>query len=193
MYDEFDEVVDEYRLEDPVWNCFGSRTVTWRWQNNFFRSPATLPNFQLRNTLACRLSAVEPLYQLSPSDALRTLGNLTAQATPDDTEAAGRAAVMAAMFNVLDNKPDVALQQISQLSTGAQPGTWLEEQVQAFKQAAAQPNTTPLTICAALQAASQHGACDVNAVLMRIFKEQPFNRTQSIEDQAAALGLRLPL
>ncbi len=135
--------VEEYRLEDPVWNCFGSRTVTWRWQNNFFRSPATMPDFEPRNTLACRLSAVEPLFQISPSDALRTLGNLTAQATPDDTEAAGRAAVMAAMFNVLDNKPDVALQQISQLSTGAQPGTWLDEQVQAFKQAAAQPNTTP--------------------------------------------------
>ncbi|MEP6984044.1 MAG: hypothetical protein ABI970_00480, partial [Chloroflexota bacterium] len=26
----------EFRLEDPVWNCFGSHTVTWRWQNNFF-------------------------------------------------------------------------------------------------------------------------------------------------------------
>jgi hypothetical protein len=98
---------------------------------------------------------------------------------------------MAAMFNVLDNKPDVALQQIDQLSTGAQPGTWLDEQVQAFEKAAAQPNTTPLTICAALQDASQHGGCDVNAVLTRLFKEQPFNRTQSIEDQAASIGLRV--
>ncbi len=183
--------VDEYRIEDPAWNCFGSRTVTWLWKNNFFRSPATMPDFKPRNSLACRLSAVEPLYQLSPSDAMRTIGNLTAQATPDDTEAAGRAAVMAAMFNVLDNKPDVALQQISQLSTGAQPGTWLDEQVQAFKQAAAQPNTTPLTICAALQSASKYGACDVNAVLARLFKEQPFIRDQSIEDQASALGLRV--
>ncbi len=183
--------VDEYRLEDPIWNCFGSRIVTWRWQNNFFRPPTTMPDFAPRNTVACRLSAVEPLYALPPSDAIRTIGNLTAQAGPDDVEAAGRAAVMVAMLNVLDNKPDVALEQIAQLSTGSQPGTWLDEQVQAFKKAAAQPNTTPLVICAALQAASEHGACDVNAVLTRLFKEQPFNREQSIEEQAAALGLRV--
>ena len=183
--------VEEYRLEDPIWNCFGSRTVTWRWQNNFFRPPKTMPDFAPRNSVACKLSAVEPLYALSPSDAIRTIGNLTAQAGPDDVEAAGRAAVMVAMLNVLDNKPDVALEQIAQLSTGAQPGTWLNEQVQAFKAAAAQPNTTPLTICAALQVASQQGACDVNAVLARLFKEQPFNRTQSIEEQAATLGLRV--
>lgn len=183
--------VDEYRVEDPAWNCYGSRTVTWRWQNNFFRPPPTLPDFQPRNTLACRLSAVEPLYQLSPSDAIRTIGNLTAQATPDDAEAAGHAAVMVAMLNVLDGKADVALQQIAQLSTGAQPGTWLDDQVQAFKNAAAQPNTTPLTMCAALQSASQHGACDVNAVLARLLKEVPFNRVDSIDEQAARLGLRV--
>lgn len=183
--------LEEYRIEDPAWNCFASRTVTWRWQSNFFRPPATLPNFAPRNSVACRLSAVEPLYALSPSDALRTIGNLTAQAGPDDADAAGRAAMMVAMLNVLDNKPDVALQQITQLSTGAQPGTWLYEQVEAFKKAAAQPNTTPLVICAALQQASQHGACDVNAVLTRLFKEQPFNREQSIEEQAATLGLRV--
>ncbi|MBI1276568.1 MAG: hypothetical protein GC179_00430 [Anaerolineaceae bacterium] len=183
--------VEEYRIEDPVWNCFGSRTVTWSWQNNFFRPPTTMPDFAPRNTVACRLSAVEPLYALSPTDALRTIGNLTAQAGPDDAEAAGRAAVMAAMLNVLDNKPDIALQQIDQLSTGTEPGTWLDEQVQAFKKAAAQPNTTPLVICAALQAASEHGACDVNSVLTRLFKEMPFNREQSIEAQASALGLRV--
>ncbi len=183
--------VEEYTVKDSIWNCFGSRTVTWRWQNNFFRPPATMPDFAPRNTVACRLSAVEPLYALSPSDAIRTIGNLTAQAGPDDVEAAGRAAVMVAMLNVLDNKPDVALEQISQLSTGAQPGTWLDEQVQAFKKAVDQLNTTPLVICAALQSASEHGACDVNAVLTRLFKEQPFNREQSIEEQAAALGLRV--
>jgi hypothetical protein len=183
--------VEEYNIEDPAWNCFGSRTVTWRWQNNFFRPPATMPDFQPRNSLACRMSAVEPLYALSPSDAIRTIGNLTAQAGPDDSNAAGRAAVMVVMLNVLDNKPDVALEQINGLSTGAQPGTWLDEQVQAFKKAAAQSNTTPLVICAALQAASQYGACDVNAVLTRLFKEQPFNRQQTIEEQAAQLGLRV--
>ncbi len=183
--------VEEYNVHDPAWNCFGSRTVMWRWQNNFFRPPATMPDFKPRNTMACRLSAVEPLYALSPSDALRTIGNLTAQAGPDDAVAAGHAAVMVAMLNVLDNKPDVALEQISGLSTGAQPGTWLDEQVQAFKKAAAQSNTTPLVICAALQAASQYGACDVNAVLTRLFKEQPFNRQQTIEEQAAQLGLRV--
>ncbi len=183
--------VEEYTVQDPIWNCFGSRTVTWRWQNNFFRPPSTMPDFAPRNTVACKLSAVEPLYALSPSDALRTIGNLTAQAGPDDIEAAGRAAVMVAMLNVLDNKADVALGQIAQLSTGAQQGTWLDEQVQAFKKAAAQPNTTPLVICAALQAASKHGACDVNAILTRLFKEQPLNREQTIEEQAAALGLRV--
>jgi hypothetical protein len=150
-----------------------------------------MPDFAPRNSVACKLSAVEPLYALAPSDAIRTIGNLTAQAGPDDVEAAGRAAVMVAMLNVLDNRPDAALQQIDQLSTGAQPGTWLDEQVQAFKMAAAQPNTTPIIICAALQTASQHGACDVNAVLTRLFEEQPFNRTQSIEEQAAAMGLRV--
>lgn len=183
--------VDEYKIEDPAWGCTSSRTVTWRWQNNFFRPPATLPQFSPHNTLACKLSAAEPLYVMPPADALRAIGNLTAQATPDDADAAGHAAVMAAMLNVLNGKVDVGLQQIAGLSTGTQPGTWLDAQVQAFKQAAAEPNSTPLTLCAALEAASEHGACDVNAVLTRLFAEQPFSRDLPIEDQAAGLGLQV--
>ncbi len=181
--------VDEFKLEDAAWGCYSSRAVTWRWQNNFFRPPATLPDFTPRNTLACRLSAAEPLYAMPAADALRAIGNLTAQATPDDADAAGRAAIMAAMLNVLDGKADVGIQQIAGLSTGTQPGTWLDEQVQAFKQAAAAPNSTPLTLCAALQNASEYGACDVNAVLSRLFTEQPFSRDLPIEDQTARLGL----
>lgn len=183
--------VDEYRLDDPAWGCSSSRAVVWRWQNNFFRPPATLPEFTPLNTLACKLSAAEPLYAMPPADALRVIGNLTAQATADDAAAAGHAAVMAAMLNVLDGKADVGIQQIAGLSTGTQPGTWLDEQVQAFKQAAAEPNSTPLTLCAALKAASEYGACDVNAVLTRLFAEQPFSRDLPIEDQAVRLGLQV--
>ncbi|MEP6986237.1 MAG: hypothetical protein ABI970_11600, partial [Chloroflexota bacterium] len=36
-----------------------------------------------------------------------------------------------------------------------------------------------------------YGACDVNAVLTRVFKEQPFTREQPVEDQATSLGLRV--
>ncbi|MCA0454097.1 MAG: hypothetical protein LCI00_09010 [Chloroflexi bacterium] len=183
--------VDEYRLDDPAWGCTSSRAVVWRWQNNFFRPPTTLPDFTPLNTLACNLSAAEPLYAMPPADALRLIGNLTAQATADDAAAAGRAAIMVAMLNVLDGKPDVGIQQIAGLSTGTQPGTWLDDQVQAFKQAAAAPNSTPLTLCAALEAASEYGACDVNAVLTRLFAEQPFSRDTSIETQAAGLGLQV--
>ncbi len=183
--------VNEFKLDDAAWNCFSSRTVTWRWLNNFFRPPATLPDFTPRNSVGCRLSAAEPLYEMPPADAIRAIGNLTAQATADDAQAAGRAVIMVAMMNVLDGKADVALEQIAGLSTGTQPGTWLDAQVQAFKQATAVPNGTPLTVCAALQTASEYGACDVNAVLTRLFDEQPFTRDLPIEDQAARLGLRV--
>ena len=177
----------EYREEVAAWQCFGERTVTWRWANNFFR-PLPAEDFAPRDTLGCALAAAEPLFELPPAKAISTIDDAMRLATPDDTYAAGRAAMMKVMLHVLNGETDVALSEIDQLSTGAQAGTWLAEQVAAFKQATTHSNVTPVQICAALQTASQYGACDVNSVLARLFTEFPLNREESIEQQTARPG-----
>ncbi|MEZ4668774.1 MAG: hypothetical protein R3E39_12755 [Anaerolineae bacterium] len=180
----------EYREEIPAWQCFGERTVTWHWLNNFFR-PQPADDFMPRDTLACRLAAAEPLFELPPDEAISTIDAALPSATPDDAYAAGRAAMTKVMLHLLNNETDVALGEIDQLSTGAQPGTWLGEQVAAFQSIINKPNLTPVQICATLEAASAYGACDVNAVLARLFSEFPLNREEEIDLQTARLGLEV--
>jgi hypothetical protein len=182
--------LSEYREEVAAWQCFGERSVTWRWTNNFFR-PQPAEDFAPRNSLGCALAAAEPLFELPPDEAMKTIDEAMRQATPDDTYAAGRAAMMKVMLHVLNGEADIALREIDQLSSGAQAGTWLAEQVAAFQQIAAQPNVTPVQVCAALETASPFGACEVNSVLARLFTEFPLNREETVEQQTARLGLRV--
>lgn len=173
----------------PAWNCFGERAVTWSWSLNFFRAPETVSDFTTQNRLGCLLYEAEPLFTQPPTQALSSIDSLLPLALPEDAVSAHRAAMVGAMLNVLAGRPDVALETVRTLQTEAVAGTWLAEQTGAFLSAAEQPDVTPLKLCAALQAASNYGACDIDQVLARLFTEQPLSRVEPIPAQLARLGI----
>lgn len=183
--------VQEQTVLIPEWRCIGERSVMWTWQNNFFRPTIVPDTFVPQDTLACRLAAAEPLYSYDPAEAIALIQRLSSQATVDDSAAAARAAMMVAMLHLLNGQPADALAQVDALSTGAEAGSWLEAQLNAFKRTAAQGAVTPLQMCAALQMASAYGACDVNTVLARLLDEQPFVLDEPLDAQAAQLGLSI--
>jgi hypothetical protein len=181
----------ENRVESPAWNCLGERNVTWRWQFNFFRPALPVDDFTFQNRLACMLFGSEPLFEQPLDEAINSIQNILPLAQPDDEAAVQRAAMTFAMLRVLNGDVSEALDQVRGLQAQAQPGTWLADQTTAFLDAAARSNITPLQLCAALQDANTYGACDVGAVLTRIFKEQPLNRDETIESQLARLGITI--
>jgi hypothetical protein len=183
--------VHERRLESAAWGCYSQRPITWTWRLNFFRPPVEAEGFKAQNSLGCLLYAAEPLFEKPVQEAINTLEQTVPLAGPEDQQAAQRAQMTLAMLRLLNNEPDIALDIVSQLSSVATPGSWLEAQVKAFTTIAAESNVTPIQVCATLQAASLYGACDVDQVLMRLFSEQPFIRSEPIEAQAARLGLTI--
>src|SRR5205085_930634 len=100
-----------------------------------------------------------------------------------------RAAMTVAMLRVLNGNVSEALDQVRGLQSGAQPGTWLADQSAAFLAAANQSGSTPLKLCAALEETNSYGACDVDQVLTRLFKDKPLKRTESVESQLSNLGI----
>jgi hypothetical protein len=180
--------VTEYQMESPEWGCLGERDVTWTWAYNFFRPASEPGEFHLQNTTGCRLYQAEPLFTMPVDDAISTIEGLIQTATGDDRTATDRAAMTVALLRVLEGRADLALGQVERLATTAEPGSWLVGQIAAFQEVAARSNTTPLTICAALQHATRYGVCDVDAVLTRQFSEDPLRRDIPLRDQLEMRG-----
>jgi hypothetical protein len=182
-------VVNEYRLESPAWGCLGEREVPWMWSNNFFRPAAELENFTFQNRLSCLLYGSEPLFEQPLDEAISTIETIVQLAQPEDETAVQRAAMILAMLRLLNGDANEALEQVRGLESSTTPDSWLAEQTTAFLDIAAQSNATPLQLCATLQEASLYGACDVDQVLTRLFKEQPLNRDEPIPSQLLRLGI----
>ncbi len=182
-------VLTESRVDSAAWGCLAERPVTWTWSSNFFRTPPAAAEFVPQNTPGCQLYASEPLLSLSPAEAQARLDAALQQATPEDATAAARAALVTAMLKVFQGDISGAQTQVNLLAEMTEPDSWLAAQAKAFQDGIRQSNSTPLSLCAALQNASANGACDVDAVLARLFVEQPLLRGESIEAQAARIGL----
>ncbi|MBZ0280452.1 MAG: hypothetical protein K8L97_06900 [Anaerolineae bacterium] len=181
----------EYRVESAAWGCLGERDVNWAWSSNFFRPPTTFDNFTYQSRLGCLMYSIEPIFEKPVEEAIDSIQQIIPQATPEDVQAAGRAAMVLAVLQVFNSDPAGALEQVRQLAANAEPDSWLEAQTTTFLNVANEPNFTPLKLCAALETATANGACSVEQVLMRVFAEQPFRRDEPIAAQAAQLGLTI--
>lgn len=179
--------VKEYRVESAAWGCLGERIVTWKWDRNFFR-PVPDDGYFYQNSAACLFYGLEPYFDVPAGEAIRKLDSVLALAPPDDP-GAQRARLMRAMLDAVNGDLDAAGAAVLQLADEAQPGSWLEQQTSAFLVASAQPDAHPVQICAALEAASEYGACQVDPLLQRLFREQPLSRSIPIEPQLAAMGI----
>jgi len=181
--------VAQYQVESPAWGCLGEAPVDWTWNNNFFRPTVDPGGYTFVGSMACLLYGEEPLYELPTEEAINTIQSILSLSTSEEAAAAERAAMVVAMLNYLGGRGDAALETIQELSANAEPGSWLEQQTDAFLAAAGQPDATPVQICAALEAASEYGACDVDQVLTRLLREQPLRRNEAIEEQLSDLGI----
>jgi hypothetical protein len=185
--------VNVYRVESPAWQCLGEQPVTWTWDLNFFRPTPDPAGFSFQSRANCIFYGLEPIFEMPVLGAINTLQEVISLAPPPSNPAEeyglNRAKMMITMLRVLNGEGDVALNQAREMASSAQPGSWLSEQTSALMDAVLQPDSTELSVCAALVAASDYGACDVNQVLTRIFQEQPLSRTETIGSQLAELGI----
>jgi hypothetical protein len=178
-----------YREESRAWQCLGERAVTWNWAANFFRPTADPAGYFFQNTANCLFYGAEPLFAQPVDEALATLEDILAF-VPDDTDyAAQRARMIQAMLHLFRGDPGTALAQALDLQNRAEPNSWLAQQSGAFITALGEPGVQPLTVCAALAAASPDGACAVEDALTRILAERPLRRDLPIADQLAELGI----
>lgn len=180
-----------YRVESSAWDCLGERDETWSWSFNYFRPPVPPPPFALQDSLGCRLYQAEPLFEQPVEPTIQRLQAALQTAQPEDAAAAQRAGMVLAMLHVLNGRADLALEQTQQLRAEALPGSWLAGQLTAFDRVASEPNTTPVQVCAALEAAGPDGACNVDQLLTRLLAERPFRRDQPVEAQLAVLGINV--
>lgn len=178
-----------YRVESAAWGCLGEQDVRWQWSLNYFRPLAQGDNFILQNRLACLLYGLEPIFEKPVQESINRLEGILQFAQPDDQSSLPRARLVMAMLYLFDSRTDEAIRQVRALQSEAEPGSWLALQAAAFLEAAAQPGATPIQVCAALEAAGQYAACDVDQALTRLFSENPLHRDEPIEAQLAALGI----
>jgi hypothetical protein len=181
--------VSQYRVESAAWGCLGEVPVKWAWNSNFFRPTIDTEGYAFAGSIACLLYGAEPFFEGPPQDSINTIQSILAVSTGEEVEPARRAAMIVAMLNYLDGRDEAALDTVEQLQISAEPGSWLAQQAEAFLSAAEQPDSTPVQICAALEAASEYGACDVDQLLARLFSEQPLRRDEPIEEQLSDMGI----
>jgi hypothetical protein len=180
-----------YRVESPAWNCLGERDLVWTWSNNFFRPPASLPNYTFQSRLACLLFGSEPFFEGDIDEAITKIQSIIPFAQAEDLDSVQRANIVIAMLEYLKGDTDLAVSQVEQLQPLASPGSWLSQQTAAFLAATSQPGVKPVQVCAALVAASRYGACNVDEVLAHLFKAQPLQRDTPLETQFENLGLKV--
>ncbi len=185
--------VNVYRLESPAWQCVGEQPVTWTWNLNFFRPASDPPGFAFQGSANCLFFGLEPIFEMPVLSAISTLQEVISLSPPPSNPAESygldRAKMMIAMLEVLNGQSDTALNRVREMASSAQAGSWVSEQTSALINAVLEPNSTALSVCAALVNASDYGACDVNQVLTRIFNEQPLSRAETIGSQLAELGI----
>lgn len=184
-----DIIVKMYREESPAWQCLGEQEITWRWTANFFRPTPAAGGFIFQDTPNCRFYSAEPLFALPTQEALETIQDVMA-AVPDETAYVGqRARMTSVVIRAMGGDIGTALAQALELDASAEPGSWLAQQTGAFITALDEPDVKPLRVCAALVAASEYGACDVDAVLARDFEDRPLQRNLPIDEQLASRGI----
>jgi hypothetical protein len=178
-----------YRVESPAWGCLGEVNVDWDWNSNFFRPTIDPDGYTFLGSMACLLYGEEPLYEQPAQETINTIQSILSLSTGEEEPTAQRAAIVVAMLNYVDGRDSIALETVQELQTNAEPDSWLAQQTSAFLSTAALPDVTPVQICAALQDASEYGACDVDQLLTRLFTEEPLRRAEPIEDQLSSMGI----
>jgi len=181
-----------YQLADTKWNCISELSVTWNYVDNFYRPTVeTSATFQNQETFGCEISESEPLFAMRPASATQFLtDNLVEYG--NDVVRSDRAVMTLAMLYALDGQVALA----SETAIAAQTidndiTSWVNQQAELFLQMLSEPDNTAFDICVALAEADhgEMGACDVRALLGRVFDEAEFPDETPIATQLERIGL----
>jgi len=181
-----------YQQSDEKWNCISELAVTWAYEGNFYRPVVdSTSSFQNQNTFGCLISESEPLFAMRPASATQLLTDslVLYGAEADRTD---RAVMTLAMLYALDGQVDLASETaLAAQSIDSDPNAWVNLQSELFLQMLTEPNNTAFDICVALAEAdhSEAGACDVQALLSRVFDEADFPDETPIATQLDRIGL----
>lgn len=177
------------RVASGAWQCYETQDILSTWERGQFVPALDPEGAFFENTANCAFYGFEPFFSRPVEDALFDVENMLNFAEDPAAYPAQRARMIQAMLLLADDRPEEALALVDDLAAQAEPDSWLDGQVAAFRAAQAEPGTTTVRVCAALAAADIFGACDVDGLLERIFTEQPLSRAEPLEDQLAALGI----
>jgi len=191
-----DLTVTALQLESSRWNCVSEEPVDWVYQNNFYRPQVALnTQFVPVSSVGCRMLALEPVYAEDPAELIPLLGQLLDAPTLDPT-GADRARMALAMLLLLDGQTERAERQASLLASSAGEDAWVNEHLNAFTVAAANPDTSAIEVCAALERAAlqildnpEAAACDIDQLIGRIFLDSPVPREGDLQQNLETLGL----
>ncbi len=187
-------VTSLFQLADEKWNCISQLSVTWNYVGNFYRSSVDASDtFQNQDTFGCVVSEEEPLFAMRPASATQFLtDNLVTYG--NEATRADRAVVTLAMLYALDGQVDLASETATAaLAIDSDPGAWVNQQAQLLLLMIGEPNNTAFDICVALAEADhgETGACDVQALLSRVFAEASFPDDTPIATQLERIGLEV--
>ncbi len=180
----------EYRDDSTgQWPCYSQRPVTWRYDNNFYRSSVGINiRFEPQDTLACDLQASEPLFALPGAEALSLIG-AALSSYPADSPGYERAQMVQAALYAINGQLDDANAAAASLQAAAAPDSWLARQSETLAVALNTAGNTALDVCEALVMADADGACDMPAVLGRLFADLPLTTDTPLIDQLNSYGL----
>jgi hypothetical protein len=177
-----------YRVESQRWGCLGERSVTWSWSLNYFR-PTLISDFADQPSLACTLRAEEPLFAQPLDEAIPFLESLLASLPAESGDPSQQRARLAlAVLYALEGRTDDARRTAELLGAGV-----LDAERSALLRSL-DDGAAPAQVCAAVARVAESPAsalCDMDAVLERLFTEQPLRRDESVPAQLAALGIRV--
>jgi hypothetical protein len=174
------------RIESARWGCVSEGLADWAYTANFFRLSEDGIAFARKPSLACTLYNTEPLFEQPLDEAINRVQNLYDLSEGDP--AAGRAALGLAVLYALDNQIEAAQSLASSISDPD-----LLPQTNALMNALRRGDSL-VEVCAAVVRAARSAElalCDIDAVLERLFTEQPLRRDLPIDEQLASLGIRV--
>lgn len=183
-----------YQLADEKWNCISQLTVTWNYFDNFYRPTVdTTSSFQSQSTFGCLISAAEPLFAMRPASATQMLTDALVR-YGSDAERTDRAVITLAMLYALDGQVNLASETaIAAQTVDSNPESWVYQQAELMLEMIGEPDNTAFDICVALAEADhgEEGACDVEALLGRVFDEAVFPADIPIATQLEQIGLQV--
>ena len=183
-----------YQLESSDWFCISELQITWQYEGNFYRpTVAVNQGFNNQDTFGCSINEADSLFSMKPVSATRFITDELVK-YGSSVVRADRAVMTLAMLYALDGQVELARETaIAAQAISDDIGTWVDMQSELFLQMLNEPENTAFDICVALAEADhgEVGACDVKALLGRVFDEATFSDTEPIATQLERVGLNV--